>query len=193
MCGDALAWDNLILCSTGGSRPELANRGNAYHTPNTRPRGANDSCGQRKGDALLHQGCDPRTFPINAPPFCIVTSDGDLVVDDDACDAHGLNPATLHDVINNLLNLNCPRLVLARREHYGDMMAIRELDDELPQYTRLTPAQRTQRAMLMVAGLLQPDAHGNLMKFWSTTRSMLEPLATQWLAEHTAADGTIFI
>lgn len=189
---ETLDWENLIVCCLGGTNPQAGTiLGASYYTP--LPQRQNETCGQRKENLLIPQGCDPRTFTLNASPVCIVTSDGRLEVDDAACQAQGINEQDLEELINNTLNLNCTRLVLARHKHYGDMTAIWELDNELVQYTRLTPAQRTQRALLMVAGLLQPDAHGNLMRFWSTTRSVLEPLATQWLQQHTEPDGTIIL
>ena len=123
-CNWALHWPNMSAVCTGGSR--WAAEKDRY----LEPLPGNLSCDQYKNH-LVNTGSlgeDSRGFVINPldlpafPPLVAVLHDGRLIPHPDACTQVEINPnaySTTEELIAKAiehLNLNCPRLCLARKE-----------------------------------------------------------------------------
>lgn len=180
--GRVLDWTNLALCCGGGTWK--------HHTDPSRyaaaaKKGANESCGQRKGDDELPHGLDPRAVGAHER-FVTVNLEGVMSADSAGCARVGLDPSQVDEVIL-FLNLNCERLRLARQKVRKDttewyVQLLRELLDG----THLDPGQQARMTELMVAGRLRPDANGHLRAWWTTIREALGPPADDWVAENAA-------
>lgn len=170
-----LDWTNLVLCCGGGAY--------RYHRdPSRRYAGKeNLSCGQAKADRLLDETCDPRRLPL-VPALFRVGIDGTLAVDEQACQAIGIDTDLLKATIDDLLNLNCERLRSRRQEIRANLQ-----ETLLSLLESLSPnAEERKSAMLKVVleDRLAPDQDGILHAFWTTERHVLEPWADAWLKEH---------
>lgn len=172
-----LDWTNLVLSCGGGTyrhHREKSRQGTG------RP---NESCGQRKSDADLRPGCDPRTFPLLLR-LVDVGLDGTLSANTSSCAQLGIAPAELEQTINVILNLNCDRLRRARRKVADNIRKwVVEIANYLLNSMHLSAGQQSEFLDLMVAGRLQPDRHGHLRAFWSTERQFL-PWSESWLTSN---------
>lgn len=175
--GRVLDPTNLVVCCGGGTY--------AHHSDSTRyMSGKNQSCGQTKGDRELDPGCDPRGFPC-APPLVDIDLNGTLLANASACRASGINPAALEHTINDILNLNCERLRVARQKVASNVRGWTvPLIEMYAQSRHLTPAMRQQFKDTLVAERLHPDELGYLRAFWTTERRCLEPWSEDWLARN---------
>ncbi|MEZ4434104.1 MAG: hypothetical protein R3F65_16995 [bacterium] len=185
--GAALDEANLMLACGGGT---CMNRRDASRDRASARRRANESCGQHKGNGSLPAGCDPRMFGWDRPVVRI-SSDGRINADEAACRMSGIDPAMLDHAIDDVLNLNCERLRVARQEivdHIvGEVMpSVELLVDASPE---LSASERQAILTLIIGSHLRPDGHGHLKAFWSTWRGHLGHLggfAEQWLAANHA-------
>jgi uncharacterized protein (TIGR02646 family) len=176
--GRTLDWTNLALCCGGGTY--------AYHADPVRQyKGReNVSCGQQKGDAVLGVGCDPRDFPLS-PRLVDVGLDGALSANSTSCATVGISESELNRTINEVLNLNCERLKVARKNIADNVREwVVGLIGQALGDRHLTAPQQADFAALLVAGRLQPDGKGHLRAFWTTERQYLEPWSETWLAQN---------
>lgn len=116
------------------------------------------SCGQKKD---TQDTLDPRILPIDRPVF-VVTADGDLIPDPDACVALGVPIADAKDAIA-ILGLSSPRLVKAREKV---QRALSAYDDWNPEQLEIAARQH-----------LLPDAKGKLVPWFTTRRSYFGAIA----------------
>lgn len=188
--GRVLDWQNLAAACCGGTYGFLQEPSRYYKDrkdkyPNARKsREINESCGQRKGDRALGRGCDPRTFTPMAR-LMDLGLDGTLSANPDACTSQGLVAADLQDTIDEVLNLNCERLRVARQEIADNIRAwFVPILEALLDGSHLTAAQQQQQQGLLTAGRLQPDEDGYLRAFWTTERCALG--ADAWVARNLA-------
>lgn len=123
-CNWVLHWPNMLAVCTGGSR--TAREQDRYREPLP----DNLSCDQYKNH-LVNTGSlgeDSRGIVVNPldlpafPPLVVVLHDGSLIPHADACAQVEISPnayPTTEELIAKsieYLNLNCPRLCLARKE-----------------------------------------------------------------------------
>jgi len=176
--GRVLDWQNVMLCCGGGTWPH---HGEASRHTRAALTGANDSCGQAKGDDVLPAGTDPRQFPPLAR-LVEVAIDGRVAPNVAACTAAGIDPGDLASAIDDVLHLNCERLRVSRRDIASNIAAwVVPLLQEMLDDSHLTSIQRDSLISLMVASRLQPDDNGYLRAFWTTERQFL-PRADPWIA-----------
>lgn len=166
-----------MLCCGGGTlrEKELRHRDAVRHYHGD----DNVSCGQWKDDDDLGNGCDPRSFPCTLR-LVDVGIDGRMKAEDAACRACGIDPAEVNRTINQVLNLNCERLRVARQR------LVREVAEEVV-YLAIELAPRVgaqaQALLAVVAeGRLAPDAGGHLRAFWTVERQYLAPWSETWIA-----------
>jgi len=176
--GRVLDWRNLALACAGGTCRD-------HQDPTRKHTFADDiSCGQRKDDRDLPQGCDPRTAPL-LDPLVEVGLDGRISCNTQSCMKAGVSRKDVEDAIA-LLNVNCERLRKARQDTGNHVrsffVAILELLEEHSPH--LTDAQWKQQVDLLVAGQLQPSPAGALHRFWSAERHALGLAAEAWLASN---------
>ena len=94
----------------------------------------------------------------------------------------GVPHANLDATINQVLNLNCERLRVARQKILDNIRTWYVLIlQELSTDTHLSSEEQRQLLALWVAGRLKPDARGYLRAFWSTERDALGPPAEDWV------------
>ncbi|RYE41428.1 MAG: TIGR02646 family protein [Hyphomicrobiales bacterium] len=169
--GRVLHWQNLALACCGGTY--------RYHKePSRQYKDAeNISCGQMKGDDEL--ACDPRNLPLHEP-LITVGIDGRLKIDAERCQRAGVSQADVQNSIK-LLNLDCERLRKTREDiGNGIRTWFTTLLSTLTS-SQLTAAQQRTAVELLIAARLQPDAQGNLLRFWSAERSALGEAANTWI------------
>lgn len=169
--GRVLDWQNLALACCGGTY--------RYHEDPSRQfqEKKNISCGQTKGNKALT--CDPRNLPL-LDPLITVGIDGTLKVDAKRCVAAGVSEADVGEAIR-LLNLDCERLRKTRQEIANDTRTWFTALLEMLASSQLTAAQQQTALELLIAARLQPDARGNLLRFWSAERSALGQAADPWV------------
>ena len=178
--GRVLDWTNLALACGGGTYPHHADA-------SRRGTGAgSESCGQRKDDRDLPTGCDPRAFPVS-PRLAEVGLDGSIRPDAAGCAAASVGAPELQTAIDEVLNLNCERLRVARQKTGDNIRGwiVPVLEDVLAA-SHLDAAQRRAMIELMVAGRLQPDANGCLRAFWTTEVCGLGESGDTWVAQNQA-------
>ena len=174
--GRALDWQNLGLACCGGTYPHHNEYSRKYLGKKS------ISCGQNKGDTALT--CDPRNLPLSAP-LITVGFDGTLKVNAERCAAAGVSERDAKDAIK-LLNLDCERLRKTRQDiENGTRTWFTSLLADLAA-SHLTAEQQQISMELLIAARLQPDAHGNLVRFWSAERSALGDVADTWVMAHQA-------
>lgn len=169
--GRVLNWQNLALACCGGTYP--------YHQEHSRQYqdAENISCGQMKGDKAL--ACDPRNLPL-LEPLITVGIDGRLNVDAKRCVAAGVSQTDVRDAIK-LLNLDCERLRKTRQDiENGIRTWFTELLATFAS-SQLEVEQQRDAVERSIALRLQPDAQGNLRRFWSAERSALGDAADPWV------------
>jgi uncharacterized protein (TIGR02646 family) len=178
-----LEWDNLLLCCTGGTRPELARRyPDRYRAAQ---KNANASCGQTKGDhepdSLSHWVESPLGLGWGSPAVELGL-DGELVAH------HSLAPLVQERIAQTIktLNLNCPRLCAARLRVKAQVDEQLEwlqafFDNAAP---NLSPSERLEVARYAVASALRRDPYGFLGAFWSVRRLAFGELAEAWIVDH---------
>ncbi len=174
--GRVLDWQNLALACCGGTY--------RYHNEHSRQYQGkkNISCGQTKGDTALT--CDPRNLPL-LEPLMTVGFDGTLKVSAERCAAAGVSQGDVQDALE-LLNLDCERLRKTRQDiENGTRTWFTSLLAALAA-SHLTAAQLRTSVELLIAARLQPDAQGNLVRFWSAERSALGEAADTWVMEQQA-------
>lgn len=187
--GRVLAWRNLAAACCGGSRACLNPKHPTRYYKDERGCGGseiNESCGQRKGERALGRGCDPRTF---APGVRLmdVGLDGSLTASSDACASQGLGASDLQDTLDEVLNLNCERLRVARQNVFDNIRGwLVDLLRAILDGAHLTPLQERQSLDLLIAGRLQPDGRGYLHPFWTTERCALGAPADDWIGRNLA-------
>jgi hypothetical protein len=113
--------------------------------------------------------------------------DGRLAPNLAACNQHNLPHANLDATINEVLNLNCERLRVARQKVADNIRnwlvpLLQELLDD-PQIDHSEQQQEMER---MVARRLRPDAGGHLRAFWTTERCALGEPADAWVQDNLA-------
>ena len=123
-CKWALHWPNMLAVCQGGS--QLTKDKDRY----LEPLRVNLSCDQHKNHLVISGSLseDSRGFIVNPldlpalPPLVAVLHDGSLIPHTDSCSQVEITPnaySTTKELIDKsieYLNLNCPRLCLARRE-----------------------------------------------------------------------------
>lgn len=169
--GRVLDWQNLALACCGGTYRHHKDHSRQYQKKN------DVSCGQAKGDKPLT--CDPRNLPL-LDPLITVGIDGTLKVNDGRCVAAGVSVDDVRNAIG-LLNLGCERLRKTRediengtRSWFTPLLAVLAA-------SQLSAAQQRTAVETMIAARLQPDAQGNLVRFWSAERSALGGTADAWV------------
>ena len=174
--GRVLDWKNLALACCGGTYP--------YHSDVTRRYAStmNTSCGQEKDASDL--SCDPRNLPL-LDPLVKVGINGKLGVDAGNCAAAGVSVIDVDDAVR-LLNLDCERLRKARQDIGDQVRSWFVFMLEEIASPRLSHVQKQTAVDLLVATRLQPDAEGNLLRFWSAERSAIGEPAEKWLGAHQA-------
>jgi len=178
-----LEWSNLLLCCTGGTRPELARRYPERYQ--AAPKNANASCGQTKGD---HEPDDPLHWVESPLGLGWELPAVELGLDGEWVPHHGLAQAARERVDQTIktLNLNCPRLRASR------LRAKARVDEQLEwlqaffDYAapNLNSSERFDVAQYVVESALRKDGHGYLPAFWTTKRLTLGALAQAWISEH---------
>ncbi|QHI97736.1 TIGR02646 family protein [Xylophilus rhododendri] len=169
--GRVLDWQNLALACCGGTWPHHDDPSRRYQSKQ------NTSCGQTKDASVLP--CDPRNLPL-LDPLVQVAMDGTLEVDAACCTAAAVQQADVLRAIE-LLNLDCERLRKTRQDIGDDVRtAFVSLLLQI-QAIPLTPLEQRHAIELFVAGRLQPDVRGNLLRFWSAERSGIGAPAESWL------------
>lgn len=172
--GRVLNWQNLALACCGGTYPHHKDHSRQY-------RGAgNISCGQTKGDEAL--AYDPRNLPL-LKPLITVGIDGRLKVDAERCLAAGISQAAVADAIK-LLNLDCERLRKTREDIGNGIRTWFTESLAAIASSQFTVAQQREAVARLIALRLQPDAQGNLLRFWSAERSALGDAADPWVMAH---------
>lgn len=151
---------NMLAGCVGGSQPALAAVDHHFVPPAQR----NLSCGQKKQSA---QALDPRSLPVHRSIF-VVTTDGRMVVDTEACAASGISRRDA-DCALRVLGLNAPRLEVARRK-------VMEQMSEMPE-------EPMEQREFVARKQLLPDSTGNLMPWFTTRRSHFGAIAEKILAE----------
>lgn len=175
-----LDWTNLMLCCSGGTNPH-------HDDPSRKKASASESCGQSKLARELGKGCDPRDFPL-LKGLVRVGIDGRLFADIANCFEAGVNPTVLDETLNDVLQLNCERLRMAREKTRACVAGENLwLTEQLLSRGNYNAAQKQALIDLVVAGRLQPDPHGHLNAFWTTERQALEPWSDDWLSRNEAA------
>ncbi len=150
----ALDHTNMLASCMGGSNPALTADPDRY----LKAREDSLSCGQKKG---RHDALDPRALPSDRSVF-VVTTDGRIIVNDDACDALGIPIGDANAAIGRL-GLNTPRLVAAREKVRRALSAHDDWD--------LPLLEREARQQLL------PDAEGKLARWFTTRRSYFGAIA----------------
>ena len=169
--GRVLDWQNLALACCGGTYPFHKDDSRKYQDKK------NISCGQTKLDNPLT--CDPRKLPLLAP-LRAVGIDGKLKVNDVRCVEEGVSQDDVNNAIG-LLNLDCERLRKTRQDvENGTRSWFTTLLEALAS-SQLTAPQMRAAVELLIAARLQPDAQGNLVRFWSAERSALGKEVDTWL------------
>lgn len=169
--GRVLDWQNLALACCGGTYPFHKDDSRKYQDKK------NISCGQTKLDNPLT--CDPRKLPLLAP-LIAVGIDGKLKVNDVRCVEEGVSQDDVNNAIG-LLNLDCERLRKTRQDvENGTRSWFTTLLEALAS-SQLTAPQMRAAVELLIAARLQPDAQGNLVRFWSAERSALGKEVDTWL------------
>ena len=150
---------NMLASCQGGSNLALSADVDRYLPE----RDDSLSCGQKKDreDTL-----DPRALPTGRSVF-VVTAEGRLIVDPDACKAQGILVAEANNAIVTL-GLDVPRLVKAREKIMRALAAYSDIDMVL-----LEIEARRQ---------LLPDTAGKLMPWFTTRRSFFGAIAETILA-----------
>ena len=177
--GRVLDWQNLALACCGGTYPHHKDPSRQFQEKK------NISCGQAKGHKALT--CDPRNLPL-LEPLMTAGIDGMLKVNAGRCVAAGVSEVDVRDAIR-LLNLDCERLRKTREDiESGTRTWFTALLATFAS-SQLTAAQQRTALELLIAARLQPDAQGNLLRFWSAERSALGEAADPWVM----ANQAIFI
>ena len=161
--GRRLALDvgNLVACCKGGTARSADT--DRYLAPVRK----NRSCGEAKRNLRLR--VEPRTLPA-LPSVTRVRDDGCIEADADACASAGIAEDDVVQTIE-VLNLNAPRLRVAREKHWLALNDQWQNDFDDPEV--VDAAAR---------GELLP--HDNrLSRFFTTTRGFFGPVAEQILAE----------
>lgn len=164
----ALAVENLMASCGGGSLPHYFDpEDERIRTPDPdrfrRPLPDNLSCDRRKADdspedkAIL----DPTELPLATPVYVVASLSGKLSVHGEGCLRSEIDVSIAAQTID-LLGLNCPRLVEARRDHF------RALEEEYD--TVDDPALR----LAFARAVLTPDGDGRLERFFTTNRSYFQ-------------------
>lgn len=183
--GRVLDWHNLMLCCGGGTWPH--HKDDSRHLPQHGST-ANVSCGQTKGDADLHPGCDPRAFPWSEP-IVAISLDGRMRANKDACRSASIDPKALQQTIDEVLGLNCERLRMKREKLVAQTITwfVELLEAIIPLASNLSEGEAASIRKQLVGGRLCPDAHGHLNPFWTTERLYLGELAEAWIRDHAAS------
>lgn len=174
--GRVLDWQNLALACCGGTYPHHKDHSRQYQKKK------NISCGQTKGNKPL--ACDPRNLSI-CEPLMTVGIDGTLKVDAGRCAAAGVSQTDVQDAIG-LLNLDCERIRKTRQDIENGTRTW--FTESLATFasSQLTASQQRTAVELLIAARLQPDAQGNLVRFWSAERSALGEVADPWVVAQKA-------
>lgn len=172
--GRALDPTNLIACCNGGTQRHLVDFPERF----LRPSSESTSCGQAKDDVELP--FDTRDLPCS-PPLLRFGIDGDVYANAAGCAAAGLAEADVNAAINEVLHLNCARLITARKARYkaakGHLEMLKVLVEDLRADDRLLRAYLEST----VAAVLALDAHGHLRPFWSVWREVFSPFSEDWI------------
>jgi hypothetical protein len=124
------------------------------------------------------------------PRLVDVGLDGTLAASPAVCESAGIDAVELNRAINEVLNLNCERLKMARSKVANNIRTlIVSLDEELQGMMNLREPQRATLWELVAAGRLQLDIHGHLRAFWTTERQYLEPWSMAWINNNRATLG----
>ncbi len=168
---------NMIACCRGGTSPVFASSErisdeDRYRKPVT----DNMSCGQAKSDRNDADFLDPRKLPA-LPSLTKVLVDGQIEVDEEACESEGIPTARVTHTIE-ILNLNAERLRSAREKQWNNL---EEEADQIGDPDDSDIMDAWSRSVLM------PDDAGRLVPFFTTTRSYFGPLAERVLEQQPQA------
>lgn len=179
-----LDFRNHLACCMGGtsrttvrSLSEKRVDGDDYYHQDL---AASQSCGDAKkdhepGNAVI----DPRCLQLQHK-IVVVRPDGTIHPDKAGCAASGISVDHVRSTID-ILKLDCYRLTYARKKWWETLR-------------RKLPRQSWKPALLPHVFLvfLAPNSNGWLERFFSTTRSYLQPAGAEaWLALHSTAQQTI--
>ena len=164
--GPALALEaaNMIACCLGGGSdsPEIRQDKERFSP-------GEESCGLAKRNRPLPKLVDPRELP-ELPSLTRVRLDGYIEADAGACGTAGRSASDVKEAIE-ILGLNIPRLVRARREFWDNLTWVRR------RY------QGNSDAIRKWAQLCLSPQNGNLRKFFTTSRSYFRELGERVLAQ----------
>ncbi len=180
-----LDYQNHLACCMGGTARTTQSPSSGtsdvcddYCLPD---RAASQSCGDAKGDrepgnAVL----DPRRLQLQHK-IVSVFPDGTIHPDKAGCEAAGISTDDVRSTID-ALRLDCYRLTYARKKWWGTLR-------------RSLPVKHVQQLAIVPRVFevyLAPNPDGWLRRFFSTTRSYLQPVGAEaWLAQQTTAPQTI--
>ena len=164
---------NMIACCKGGTSSTFAHSERSSDEDRYRePVKDNMSCGQAKGDRNEMVFLDPRKLSA-LPSLTKVLVNGEIEVDEKACESEGIPVARVRKTIE-ILNLNSERLRLVRAKQWND------LEEESEQLDGLEDPD-TMNAW--IRSVLIPDENGQLTPFFTTNRSYFDPLSELILAQ----------
>ena len=168
---------NMIACCKGGTSPVFASSERSSDEDRYfEPVKDNMSCGQAKEDLNDADFLEPRKLPA-LPSLTKVLVDGRIEVDEKACESEDI-PTTRVTRTIEILNLNAERLKLAREKQWNN------LEEEADQ---IGDPDNSDIMEAWIRSVLMPDDAGQLVSFFTTTRSYFEPLAERVLEQQPQA------
>ena len=173
--GERMALDvsNMAACCMGGTVRVVGSGagddGDYYRAPIRH----NMSCGQAKNNRYDDAFIDPREIPA-VPSLMSVHGDGLIEADERACQAAGLSAHAVTRTID-MLNLNAERLRVARSKWRNALL----------EESRHVENEGSMSAW--IRSLLTPNADGQLLRFFTTSRCFFGPMAERILDERPQA------
>ena len=168
---------NMIACCKGGTSSVFApSERSSDEDRYLKPVKANKSCGQAKGDRNDAEFLEPRKLPA-LPSLTKVLVDGQIEVDEKACESVDIPAARVIRTIE-ILNLNAERLRSAREKQWNN------LEEEADQIGDLDDSDIME---VWIRSVLMPDDAGQLVSFFTTTRSYFGPLTKRVLEQQPQA------
>ncbi|MEX1363568.1 MAG: hypothetical protein AB1Z98_10600 [Nannocystaceae bacterium] len=106
----------------------------------------------------------------------------------EACERAQISADALQQTIDERLGLNCERLRVAREGVVDNLSrwVVDVFSESLDQSPNLTEDEAASVRAALVGGRLRPDAHGHLVRFWTTERQYLGDPAEEWIRDHAA-------